>query len=469
MRPGGRIGPSWLRDRRGADPRMTDKMPAMVEASGPPVVVTGEGREAGTSSGVMPVRFELGPTDFSVRLGAQPVTAAYRDLTTLSVDQGRVLLVLGSGPGALRVIAERLGSGLGTLMSEMRERRARQMLADRLIDLSADERIDLLEYAVGEEHGVAQVAHHAWGFVLMPLDERRGWQLVRRADMRGVAADQSAGRVRVERLGRSGLAEASPIELLGLGADAERTRARLAELHEGAPGDAAAIVGALLPGEPIETRRRAAALLLDGRPISPAQLGDAWPAVEKAVLVDPKFAASYAALVQRAGGDGPRWLALAPRRPLDPSEHNGWFLVGLPGNLLAFELVSEGSHATYLFRVVSRGVYRGQGPAELAAELDAAAFDVSESLIDTRFLREPIYLTSDALAQPDHLRYRLAIAALPSLRAARARFVGRLIHRDDESWSKSLDEAIAWNAATQDDQQVWPGGVAPDDEETGGA
>lgn len=444
-------------------------MPVMMGAGESPVVVSGEGRETGTSAGAMPLRFELGPAGFSLRLGTQPITAAYRDLTTLSVDQGRVLLVLGSGPDALRVIAERLGSSLGTLVSEMRERRARQMLADRLIDLSAGERIELLEYAVGEEHGVAQLAFHAWGFALMPLDERRAWQLVRRADMRGVAAEQSAGRVRIDRQGRAGMAEAPPIDLLGLGADAERTRARLSRLHEGALDDAAGIVGALLPGEPIETRRRAAALLVDGRPINPAQLGDAWAAVENAVLVDPKFAASYAALVKRAGRDAPRWLALAPRRPLDPNEHMSWFLVGLPGNLLAFELVSEGSHATYLFRVVSRGAYRGQAPAELATELDAAAFDVSESLIDTRFLREPIYLTSAALSQADYLRYRLAVAVLPSLRAARARFVGRLIHRDDDSWAKSLDEAIAWNAAARDDQEVWLGGAPPDEEETGGA
>jgi hypothetical protein len=150
------------------------------------------------------------------------------------------------------------------------------------------------------------------------------------------------------------------------------------------------------------------------------------------MLTDLTYAATYSALVQRAstggGNDTRRWLALAPRRPTDPTEHISWFLVGLPGGLLAMELVSEGAHATYLFRARD--------------SFDAAVRDVSESLIDTRFLREPIYLTEEELGAPGYLRYRLAIAALPSLRAARARFVRRLIHTDEASWSAALDEAI---------------------------
>jgi hypothetical protein len=105
-----------------------------------------------------------------------------------------------------------------------------------------------------------------------------------------------------------------------------------------------------------------------------------------------------------------------------------WFLVGLPGGLLAMELVSEGAHATYLFRARD--------------SFEAAVREVSEYLIDARFLREPIYLDESALGEPQHLRYRLAIAALPSLRAARARFVDRLIHTDEEAWARSLDEHI---------------------------
>jgi hypothetical protein len=120
-----------------------------------------------------------------------------------------------------------------------------------------------------------------------------------------------------------------------------------------------------------------------------------------------------------------------------------WFLVALPGDLLAFELVSEGSHATYLFRA--------------RVSFEAAVFDVSECLIDSRFLRSAIYLTDVALAQPTNEKQRLAVAALPSLRAARARFVGRLIHTDEAAWTAALDDVLKWNAANPAEPGRWPG------------
>jgi hypothetical protein len=134
-----------------------------------------------------------------------------------------------------------------------------------------------------------------------------------------------------------------------------------------------------------------------------------------------------------------------------------WFLVGLPGNLVAFELVSGGAHATYLYRVLPRADYAGQDPAALTAPLTQAVFDVSECLIDTRFLREPIYLTQEQLTDPRFTRYRFAIAALPTLQAARWRFVGRLIHQDDATWNAALEDAIRFNISTRDDAAVWTG------------
>ena len=104
------------------------------------------------------------------------------------------------------------------------------------------------------------------------------------------------------------------------------------------------------------------------------------------------------------------------------------------------ELVSEGAHATYLFRVVPRAAFTGTLPP---GALEAAVADVSEALIDARFLREPIALPAARLAEPEALRYRLALAALPSLAAARARFVARLVHRDAESWTAALRDVIA--------------------------
>ena len=191
------------------------------------------------------------------------------------------------------------------------------------------------------------------------------------------------------------------------------------------------------------------------------------------MLVDPDFAASYQALVARAGGTAggagapkvpstaPRWLAMSPMKP-GADDARSWFLVGLPGNLVALELVSTGAHATYCFRVVPGAAFDGK--ANDAADLTAAVFDVSEALVDSRFLREPMALPDDVLRQPQYLRYRLALGALPTLAAARARFVARLVHRDATSWAAALDDLIAWHATARDDAAIWPGRAAQEAE-----
>lgn len=387
------------------------------------VVVIGMGRNIGVGGNPASMRAELRSADFTIGLEGQlPVVAAYRDIATIAVDQGRVLLHLSGGT---RLMAEQLGDGLGTFVRELRERRARQMLADRLIDLPARDRLEMVEYSTPAEHGVGLLAFHSWGFALIPLDERHGWRLLRRSEIKSVQAEQSAGRLRVD-----------SITFSGLGLDTIRLAQRFEGLRDRALLDAAEIVHRLMPGMPMESRTWAASLLVDGRPASVHELGDAAPHVERAVLTDATYAATYATLVRRSsdhGSDAPRWLALAPRRPGDSREHMAWLLVGLPGDLLAMELVSEGAHATYLFRARD--------------SIDTAVREISEYLIDARFLREPIYLDESALNEPQNLRYRLAVGALPSLRAARARFVGRLIHTDEESWSRSLDEAITREGA----------------------
>jgi hypothetical protein len=423
------------------------------------IKVSAQGHElaAGPPRANGPVEFELGAESFTVRVADQdPVTANYRDLTTIAVDQGRVLLVLG---GEYRLLVEQLGTALGTLLGALRDRRARQLLHDRFIEPDPRAAIELVEYAVGTDHGVAQIAYHAWGFALLPVDERQPWRLVRRAGIAAVSADMAGGWVEVQLNDVDG---PSSIQLPGLGTNAERHRASLAALREAAHGDTATIITALMPDAPFAARQKAAQLLIDGRPVSPDQLGDAWPPTQRAVLVDPGFARTYAALVARgtvAGQPAPQWLAISPATPGGFDDVRMWFFVGLPGNLVAMELVQQGSHATYLFRIVHRPDYHGQAPAELVNELARAVARVSDCLIDARFLREPIYLTDAALQDGRYLRYRLAIAALPSLQAARARFVGRLIHRADDSWAAALEDAIKWNAASRDDAATWPGGA----------
>ena len=68
--------------------------------------------------------------------------------------------------------------------------------------------------------------------------------------------------------------------------------------------------------------------------------------------------------------------------------------------------------------------------------------EISELPVDARFRAEPGYLDESALNEPHNLRYRLAVAALPSLRSARGRYVGRLDHSHEEAWPRSLKEHI---------------------------
>lgn len=366
-----------------------------------------------------------------------------------------------------------------------------------------DTAIPLVQYAAGADTGVAQVAYHPWGAVLAPIDERLPWIAIRRRSIGDVVEVPGQGEVTVT---LDPTAQGTPgglasLQLLGLGEFARLHADSMSGLRDAAHADAGRLIADLIPDATYGARQLAARLLVDGRPADHAQLADAWPDVEAGVLVDPGFAASYQALVARAGGvagggagsatgepssgaaDGatgelssgaaggagapsgsstaPQWLAMSPMQP-GGDDARSWFLVGLPGNLVALELVSTGAHATYCFRVVPRASFDGR-PND-AADLTAAVFDVSEALVDSRFLREPMALPDEVLRQPQYLRYRLALGALPTLAAARARFVARLVHRDATSWAAALDDLIAWHGTARDDAAIWSGREAQEAE-----
>jgi hypothetical protein len=396
--------------------------------------------------------------------GGLPRAIPYRDLAVIAITDLVGLVATGDGPAAERWLLQRFGAAIGPLVGTLRERRLRQRVADALVALPESEPVELVEYvregraagAATPERGIAQLAVDGWGVTLAPLDERLEALRVRRAEIETVALLPQVGGVRVA-------ASSGGFDLLRLGAAAARHRDRLAALPRTARLDAAAILARLAPDLQPAVASRAAEALVDGRPGSPADLGESWGPLERGVLGEPTFEASYLALRERAGGPGAlRWLALAPERPGDPAHHRAWFLVALPGNLVALELVSEGAHATYCFRAAPRATFSGgAGPAGIdAAAASRAVARVSAALVDARFLREPIALPDDRLATPEAIRYRLALRAIPSLAAARSEFVARLVHRDQASWSAALDALIAWHAACRDDAASWPGRVA---------
>ena len=138
----------------------------------------------------------------------------------------------------------------------------------------------------------------------------------------------------------------------------------------------------------------------------------------------------------------------------------------MPGNLVALELVTAGAHATYFYRVVPRAQYKGEPPEKLGIAGEKAVRDISEALVDCRFLREPMALPEDQLRLPKYLRYRLALAVLPSLAWARSRFVARVVHRDPASWSAAVADLVRWHAAAKDEAAQWPGRAAQESQIT---
>ena len=434
------------------------------------IVLRGEARLPGGSASAAQVSF--GPDGFGVAVAdGAPWSAAYRDIGAVVVDAGAVLVQLGSGTAALRWIFERFGASLGALARGLREGRLRQWLGDGLVPVGVGVPIELVEYATGASTGVAQILYHDRGIALAPLDDRVAPVRIARADIGAATVDMATGGLRVAGLdgplvrGRTSGASATPegsiaaLELLHLGQAAASHRDRWAALRDGAVADTAAILGALLTDAPFEVRSRATAVLREGHPADQAALGAAWSAVEAAVLTEPAFAESYRALVARtADGAAPRWLAVAADRPGAPDRPRVWFLVRLPGNLLALELVSAGAHATYFFRVAPRASYGG-GPIDPRL-LALAVRDVSDALVDARFLREPMAIPADRLAAPQYLRYQLALAALPALAAARRRFVGRIVHADPATWAAAIDDLVQWHGSQRDEAAEWPGRAA---------
>ena len=435
------------------------------------ITLHGEARPAAPGTTPAPATVTLDDTGLTIEVGGErPIRAAYRDLIMIAIQQSTALLVLGDGPDAMRWMLTRFGDRLGPLVRDLRERRLKQRLTDGLVKVP-DDPAELVEFdwqpsAAGlgpgpdgpanPTTGVGQLVEYPWGVVVAPIDERVGWIRYRRAAIARVTLP-TPGDVAIE--GGPGI-----LTLRGLGGGATRFHDRLQKLRDGAFADAAAFIEQLMPDAPFGARQKASALLVDGRPTRPDELGDtAWPIVETAVLGEPTFADSYRSLCDTAGAAAPRWVAMSPEDP-GGTEPKIWFLIAMPGNLVALELVTAGAHATYFYRVVPRAQYKGEPPESLGPAAERAVRDISDALVDCRFLREPMALPADQLRLPKYLRYRLALAVLPTLASARARFVGRVVHKDSASWSAAVADLVRWHSTATDEASEWPGRSAQEAE-----
>ena len=428
------------------------------------IEIHGEGRPAGPNTTLEPATIGIDAAALTLQIGsARPIRAAYRDVSLIAIQQSTVLLVLGDGPDAMRIMLEKFADRLGPMVRLLRELRLKQRLTDGLVEVP-DEPAELVEFAwmpttdqlgpgpdgpFAPTAGVGQLVVEPWGFVVCPLDERATWIHFRRASISTVKL-ANPGEVEVD--GVPGM-----LTFRGLGPAATRFHDRLEKLRDGAFADAAGFVAQLMPDAPFGVRQKASDLLVDGRPARRDAFGETgWPVVETAVLGEPAFAESYESLCSTAGSAAPRWVAMSPEAP-GGTVPKIWFLIALPGNLVAMELVTAGAHATYFFRVMPRAQYKGEPPEALGIAAEKAVRDISEALVDCRFLREPMALPADQLRLPKYLRYRLALAVLPSLVWARGRFVARIVHRDPASWSAAVADLVRWHATARDEAAEWPG------------
>ena len=435
------------------------------------ITIQGEARLAGPGTTTAPATLTLDDTGLTLEAGGErPIRAAYRDLSLIAIQQSTALLVLGDGPDSMHWMLSKFADRLGPLVRELRERRLKQRLTDGLVKVPAAP-AELVEFdwqpstaglgpgpdgPASAIAGVGQLVEYPWGVVVAPIDERVSWIRYRRAAIARVRLP-SPGDVAIE--GEPGL-----LTLRGLGGGATRFHDRLQKLRDGAFADAAGFIEQLMPDAPFGARQKASALLVDGRPTRPDEFGDSsWPIVETAVLAEPTFADSYRSLCDTAGAAAPRWVAMSP---VDPggTEPKIWFLISMPGNLVALELVTAGAHATYFYRVMPRAHYKGEAPERLGQAAELAVRDISEALVDCRFLREPMALPADQLRLPKYLRYRLALAVLPTLAAARARFVARVVHKDSASWSSAVADLVRWHSTATDEAAEWPGRSAQEAE-----
>ena len=452
-----------VREQTGRDRSAPDGAAPKMEV----VEYSGQARPAGPNTALEETKLRLDETGLTLEVGGgRPIHAGYRDLSLIAISQSTALIVLGEGPDAMRWMLEKFGDKLGPIVRELRERRLKQRLTDGLVKVP-DAPVELFEFAwqptagplgpgpdgpATPATGVGQFVIHPWGFVVCPVDERATWIHYRRASIAKVTLP-APGEVVIE-------GDPGTLTLLGLGQAATRLHDTLQKLRDGAFDDAAGFVDQLLPDAPFDVRQKAGELLVDGRPTRPEEFGEAaWPIVETAVLGEPAFAESYRSLCSTAGPAAPRWVAMSPQDPGNDTAKI-WFLIAMPGNLVALELVSAGAHATYLFRVKPRATYGGEPPENLGTAAEQAVRDISEGLVDIRFLREPMALPADQLRLPEYLRYRLALAVLPSLAWARARFVARVVHRDPASWSAAVADLIRWHATARDEAAEWPGRAA---------
>ena len=148
-----------------------------------------------------------------------------------------------------------------------------------------------------------------------------------------------------------------------------------------------------------------------------------------------------------------------------------------PGNALAMEvarlqssdtdadLVGEnrdqmsqgGGNATYFFKISSRKDYPKavKDMTQMHKGVDRLIVNVNRLMLDINFRKEPIYLSDERLKEPQYSRYFYAVSKIPSLKALRGLFIGRVIHSSFEQWKSDVSDLLKFNVTAESDDIKW--------------
>jgi len=220
-------------------------------------------------------------------------------------------------------------------------------------------------------------------------------------------------------------------------------------------------LGTLIPGLDPLSLRDLVRLCRDGRAVKESEASavgaEVWSRLEQATIREPGLRESYDAL-RSIGQPGQAWIGFRPggeeggegrvaanaldeESPPPLPDASGtapesedrpaffcWFFVRV-GRAVALEVVSEGDHATYLFRV--------------GTDADRDVRAINRALRYLQFRREPVYAPEEELESGRLSRFRLAVRRHAPLRLARAAFLGRALHTTASAWRKAVDAAVA--------------------------
>ncbi len=236
--------------------------------------------------------------------------------------------------------------------------------------------------------------------------------------------------------------------------------------------DTRALITGMLPGFSPQKIGLVSHLFRDGKAAPRSEIESIspgfWNELERAICCSP-IAEEYAYLKSLARQDkicigvkkglmgnltGEYIWCLFPMYSLDLTQ---------PGNALAMESLSStengGGKATYFFRLVSRIEYPEFADLDaLHREADIFIRQINRSLLAINFRREPIYLSEEKLAEPQHIKYRYTLTRLPSLRELRTRFIGKVSHTTPEQWRKDVDSLLKFNVSSRNDLEQWSKG-----------